>query len=168
MSGNPETIVMSGTRFWHERREVAGKFKLSLASVCIGAALAGLMGAGLGYYRIATTTPQFTAAVSEPRALGGVEPGGKLALHHGVSGECGTEGGRIIAEERPIDSTVWRGVKDIKMIPENLEAGGALGVWRMSKTIKTIPPLHVGRITIWCYGARNPLVSTFRFNVLGK
>lgn len=166
MISNAETIYMRGSQWWVERRQDTRGFRLSLFSFCIGAAAAGILGVALGYYRIATTTPQFTAAVSEPRALGGVEPGGQLALHHGVTGECGESGGRIIAESRPIDSTVWRGVKDIKMISENLEAGGPLGVWRMSKTIK--PGVHIGQITVWCYGARKPLQSTFRFNVLGK
>lgn len=168
MMSNAETICMRGNRWWVERRQDARGFRLSLFSFCIGAAAAGILGVALGYYRMATTAPQFTVSVSEPRAIGGVEPGGKLALHHGVTGECGEAGGMIIAEERPINSTVWRYVKDIKMLPENLEAGGPLGVWRMSKTIKTTPPVHVGRITIWCYGAKKPLQSTFRFNVLGK
>ncbi|MGB5168836.1 MAG: hypothetical protein WBP49_10580, partial [Acidimicrobiia bacterium] len=67
---------------------------------------------------------------------------------------------------RPMGSNAWRDVKELSMRPENLEPGGALSNWRMSKTIK--PGVHIGQITIWCYGAKKPLQSTFRFNVLGK
>ena len=158
-----QTIYMRGMQWWTEKRDPdkPRPFALSLGSVALGFLLA----ASLSFAVPLFMQPKFPIHLSPASASAGVMAGEVLPVVHGVSGECGPDGGWIIAEARPLGSGEWRTIKEIKMRPINLEPGGALSTWRIPGTFK--PGGYQAQMTIWCYGARGPLYSQFRFSVLG-
>lgn len=166
-----ENIVMSGSTFWKEKRAELKPvtFKLSVASMIVGFLLAVLFGIAAAAMAPFVMTPKFSVTISQPSAHTGVEAGGLLPVQHGVTGECGPDGGTIHAEARPLGQLgpgEWRTIKNIKMLPINLEQGAALSVWRIPKTLKPVGPWQA-RITIWCNRAPGPWRSMFRFSLLG-
>ena len=100
-----------------------------------------------------------TAAAPNP-----VAPGDILTVIHGVTGAClHPDGGMIVAEAKPAAGVEWRLIKRITAGPLNLEPRGALAKWRIPA--RWSPGVYVGRITVWCYGSRQPQRSEFNFSV---
>lgn len=165
------TIVMEGGSVYVERR-ASNKpviFKISYSSLILGFLLAAAVGLALGYAWPMVMAPKFSITMSAPAAHTGVVAGGVLPVLHGVGGECGPDGGMIHAEARPLGSNgpgEWRTVKEIKMLPYNLEPGKALSKWPIRPSYAPVGAWQ-GRITVWCNRAPEPWRSTFRFSLLG-